>query len=191
MANANVIQGLVPCADNKGSNNIRPMIPVSASVNTETDLFPGSAYYLDTGTVCAVPHAGDETDDTALIAGAVVKLYNSSKREVQNLPSDTDGYADVTYQEDQEYLITINDGNFSSPADNGMFYNLTAETREDADTNGFDGSASSGLQLDGNSEAAAAKQFIVCRMEPTVGNVDASSGTLVRARINPDNWQAW
>lgn len=177
--------GLDPQPDNKGFIETRPFVPISASVNTVNDLFKGSPYLITSGTVQAAV-AGNGN----LIAGSVVKLYNSNKKEVLNLPASTAGYADVTYQASQRYQITVESTTFAeNGSNNGQMYNITDEGGT-SNADGLSGTGNSTIQITGTA-AATTRQIIASYKVPKPGNLGGVAGTLVECIINPVNFQAW
>lgn len=185
MSNENVKMGLDPQPDNKGFIEVRPLIPISAAVNTVNALFKGSPYKITSGTVQAAVAGNAE-----LIAGSIVKLYNSNKKEVLNLPASTAGYADVTYQPGQRYQITVESTTFAdNGSNNGAMYNITDEGGT-ANADGFSGSGNSTIQITG-AAAASTRQIIASFKVRKDGNVGGVAGTLVECVINPVNHQAW
>jgi hypothetical protein len=191
MSNENIVGGLIPVPDNKGFVNTRDFVPVGSG-NT-VDLFVGSPYYMVSGAARGVPLTDtDATDKDLEVAGAIVKLYNSSMVTVQNLPSSTAGYAEVTFEPNQQYLCTIDDTGFAdNGSDNGDLYNLKAETNTDANADGFSGSGRSGVKLKGSTEATSDRQMAVSRKTQRVGNVGGVAGTEVFCTIHPDVFQEW
>lgn len=190
MANENVIAGLVPVPDNKGQVDTRDFIPVDSD-NT-VDLFTGSPYYMTGGKLRGVPLTNtDATDKDLSVAGAVVKLYDSNYKTVPNLDASTAGYAEVTYQANQQYICTMDSTHFADDgSDNGDLYNLKQETNS-ANTNGFDGPSRSGVQLKSSTEATSDRQMAVSRKTQRVGNVGGTAGTEVYCTIHPDVFQTW
>lgn len=175
-------RGMVPMPDNKGTVNIRDLVPVSAS--NSVALFKGSPYTYSSGEIVGISPGNSQT-----YCGAVTKLYNASLREVLNLPVETAGYADVTYEKDQNYMLIVDDTGYTSPDDNGLMYNLTAETGT-ANSNGFDGTGFSTVQVDGSTQNASTRMFVISKIVEVEGNYDDTTGTLIQGIINPANWLA-
>lgn len=190
MSNENVIAGLVPIPDNKGLVDTRDFIPVSAS--NAVALFPGSPYYMVSGALRGVPTTGSAgTDKDLSVAGAVVKLYDSNYRTVQNLLASTAGFAEVTYAANQQYLCTINGTGFAdNGSDNGDLFNLAVESAT-ANADGFSGAGRSAVQLASGSEATSDAQMAVSRKTQRVGNVGGVANTEVICTIHPDVFQTW
>jgi hypothetical protein len=191
MSNENIVGGLIPIPDNKGFVNTRDFVPVSAS-NT-VDLFMGSPYVMASGALTGVALTDtDATDKDLEIAGAVVKLYNSNMVTVLNLPASTAGYAEVTYEPNQQYLCTMDSTHFAdNGSDNGDLYNLKPETNTDANADGFSGAARSGVKIKSSTEATSDRQLAVSRKTQRIGNVGGVAGTEVICTIHPDVFQEW
>lgn len=191
MSNENIVGGLIPIPDNKGFVNTRDFITVDSG-NT-VDLFVGSPYYIVAGKLRGVPLTDtDATDKDLEVAGAVVKLYNSSGIGVLNLPSSTAGIAEVTFEANQQYLCTMDSTHFADDgSDNGDLYNLKVEANTDANADGFSGSGRSGVKLKSSTEATSDRQIVVSRKTQRIGNVGGVAGTEVVCTIHPDVFQEW
>lgn len=189
MANLNVIGGLDPMPDASGNVNVRPLMPISAAVNGTFPLFKGSPYQINNGTVAAFDW---ETDAAALCAGSVVKLYAADgKTEILNIQEGTDGFADVTYDKDQRYLVVMSGTGFAdNGSDNGKTYGLTSETAT-SDPSGMDGSGNSSVQANTATEDASANTFMASFKVQKPGNLGGVDKTLVEGKINPACHQAW
>lgn len=187
MANKAPIVGLRPMADAKGQVNTRG--PVAISSSNAVDLFIGSPYAISGGKIIGIP---DNADENTKIAGAIVALFKNNGCVVQNVKASTDGYmAEVSYEADQEYVITVDDDGFADDGtDNGKAYLLTDETAT-AGSDGFEGDPCSQRQIDGSTEHATDGQMIVSRKSGLIGNQGGVAGTEVVARIKPANHQAW
>lgn len=185
----NLVCGLIPLPDAKGEIDVRPKIRISAGLNTDSALFRGSPYELVDGTVVAAAIADAPI---AVVAGAVVKLYDSTgTREVLNLPIETAGYADVTYRKDQRYeIVASGDGFADDGSDNGVTYGLTIETGT-ANSNGRDGSSNSGVMLDTAQEDPSANTFMASFKVNKPRNIGGADRTLIEGTINPACYQAW
>lgn len=189
MANeGNVICGLDPMPDNKGQVNVRPMIPISLASNF--GIFKGSPYrMLDSDGTIFVFDGG--SDPQSLCSGSVVKIYNSVKKEVINLPAGTPGFADVTFEKSQRYQIVASGTGFSDTgSDNGLTYGLTTETSE-ALTNGIDGPGNSTVMMDTTQEHATHNTFLASFKVKKPRNLGAANHTLVEGKINPTCFQVW
>lgn len=184
--NENPVDGLRPQLDQNGHLLTREIL-VSASNTVALGI--GSPYYVASGKALGLANgAADDAD----IAGVIVVCKKANGQTVQNIPASTDGYkVEVTYTSNQEYAITFDTGAFSDTgADNGKMYNINDETMV-ANVNGFDGDAYSKRTLEGSSEAASAKQFVVSRKSGQINNVGGVAGTEVLCTINSANWQQW
>lgn len=185
MANeGNMIAGLVPVPNNKGLVNTRDFVPISTS--NSVALFIGGTYKMSSGLL-----VGAGAGNAEGLSGCIVALYNTSGAAVLNLPISTGGFAEVTYEEGQEYEITVDSTAFAaSGADNGKMYNFIAETGT-ANANGYDGDARSKIQLSGTSENADTRQFVASKIVRIAGNVGGVANTVVSGKINSVNWLQW
>lgn len=183
MANKNPIVGLRPLPDNKGAVNT-VLLPISAS--NASDLFVNSPVAVVSGEVLAVAAYSDGTEK---VTGTVVRLCTDAGKTVQNVPDSTDGYkAEITYDPNQRYIITM-DGTDFAAADVGKMYSLTAESAT-ANADGFTGDAFSKRQLATSTEAASGEQFVVRGLSGSLENAVATDNVEVVVTINSANHNA-
>src|SRR5690606_16255565 len=156
-------------ADAKGPPNTRR---VEVSSSNAVALFPGSLYVMSGGKLVSVANsAGNATE----VAGAVISLYNTDGCSVQNLPAGTAGWAEVTFEANQEYVVTVDDDAVAdNGSDNGTMFNVTDETGV-ANANGTDGTPYSTRKLDGSTGNADTRMFIASRKTGTPGNMGGPS----------------
>lgn len=181
--NKNPIIGLRPIPDAKGAVNTNLVrTPISAS--NASVLGINSPIVKTAGEILAV---ADYSDGTEKVSGSIVGLYTDSGKAVLSVPASTDGYtAEYTTDPDQKFLITVS-GTQYTDADAGKMYGLTNETLV-ASTDGFIGEGFSRRQLDGSTEAASGRNFIVQGRSGALQNDAATDDVEVIVSINPSNF---
>lgn len=172
MPNNNLVIGLVPQPDAKGTVNTR-----------EINISAANAMALGINSPYVMNASGEAIGATTTCSGTILGLKKLNGVSVASVPASTAGYkAIVTTDKDQIFQITVSGIQFTD-ADNGKAYNFTAETLV-ANIDGFNGNYSR-RQLDGATEAAVGAVMTVSRRTGALRNDPGVDKVEVFATITP------
>lgn len=172
MANNNLVIGLNPQPDAKGTINTR-MIPISAS-NT-IPLGINSPYVKNS--------SGEAIGATTTCSGSLIGFKSPTGVSVASVPAGASGYQGIaTIDRDQKFQITM-DGTGFVDTDAGKTYSFTTETLV-ANIDGFRGNYSR-RQLDSTTEHASTGVMTVSRRTDALVNDAGVDNVEVWCTITP------
>lgn len=178
MANKYLKRGLVPIWDMSGPVTKR----VPKSTSSTVALLVGSPVLFTAG----YAESASATDD-ANMTGSVVALFDSAGKPVNQLVHDAAGYVEISYQQDQQYRITVDSTDMTVAKVGNTCNLLVSDAADPTDTN----QTYSLAQLDGDKLAADAHgQLLVVGIVDRLDNAVATIGTEVIVKIEPTNYQA-
>lgn len=123
MANTYMYRGFLPIS-NDGEQVPSVTRAKKASTTGDVDLFVGSPIVVSSGVVDAVTENGN----TSGMTGAVLVLYDSTGKKVQNLAYNAAGSCVISWDPQQKYQAIVESTNYATTDAGTQRYLITEET---------------------------------------------------------------